>query len=350
MKARPAQEKTKSMDENPIQAKRDALPRRMSVRPAFLLAAAALTGAVVLAGCGDSSTKANSDAKTTRTNAFAVTPEDLRSLAVRMRQPIYWVGAGTNVTYERARTVNGRIVLRYLPEGAELGTRKLYLTVGTYKLSDAYAATQFAASKAGAVRLEAPSGAIAFSTRARPLNAWITYPGSRYQIEVFDPTPGRARSLVASGRVARVPGSPRESTSPVAVSPKRLAELAATAKLPIYWAGPVRQRTYELTRTSQGGFLVRYLPQGTGIGAPAPRLTIGTYPVKDAFAAVKQLSLTKGASVIKLSRGGLAVINPRFPKSVYLAYPGLHYEVEVFDPSLAGARRLVTSGQITTVQ
>ena len=83
------------MDENPIQAKRDALPRRRIVRPAFLsAAAAALTGAVVMAGCGDNSNKAKSDTETTatRTKAVAVTAEDLRTIAVRMRQPIYWVG------------------------------------------------------------------------------------------------------------------------------------------------------------------------------------------------------------------------------------------------------------------
>ena len=43
------------------------------------------------------------------------------------------------------------------------------------------------------------------------------------------------------------------------------------------------------------------------------------------------------------------MLNPRFPRSVYLAYPGSNYEVEVFDPSLARARQLVTSGQIISV-
>ena len=64
---------------------------------------------------------------------------------------------------------------------------------------------------------------------------------------------------------------------------------------------------------------------------------------------MKRLILAKGASVMKLTGGGIAVINPRFPKSVYIAYPGSNYEVEVFDPSLAHARQLVSSGQITAV-
>jgi hypothetical protein len=340
------------MDENPTHAKPTALHRRKRVRPALVLAVAGvLAGAVVIAGCGDSTTKSDSPAKTTATNtkAVAVTPDGLRALGVKMQQPIFWVGPGTDKQYESSRTSNGRVIVRYLPAGALVGTPKLYLTVGTYKLSDAYAATQFAAKKSGAVRLEAPGDAIAFSTKARPLNAWVTYPGSRYQIEVFSPKPGLARALVSSGRVARVPGSPRETTRPVAVSPAALATLAS-AEQPIYWAGPKKALTYELRKTSQGGFLVRYLPAGTTIGAAQPRLTIGTYPVKSAFAAVKRLSTSKGATAIKLPGGGIAVVSPRFPKSVYLAYPGTNVEVEVFDPSLERARRLVTSGQIIGVR
>jgi hypothetical protein len=133
------------------------------------------------------------------------------------------------------------------------------------------------------------------------------------------------------------------------VSAKSLAKVATAAQRPIYWAGPQPNQTYELTKTSQGAFLLRYLEPGSALGVASPRLTIGTYPVPNALAAVRRLSLAKGASLIKLAGGGIAVLNPRFPKSVYLAYPGSNYEVEVFDPSLARARQLVISGRITSV-
>jgi hypothetical protein len=303
-----------------------------------------VAAALLVAGCGGSSAK-----KTSTTSAVAVTPASLRALAVRLRQPIYWVGPAANAIYERSSDTKGRILLRYLPSGAKIGTTTPYLTVGTYALPDAYAATQRAASSPGAVRIKVATGAIAFSTRASPLNAWITYPGSRFQIEVFDPTPGRARRLVASGRVAAIPGSPSESGRPIAVSPARLARIAAAAHRPVYWAGPGRNRMYELTQTSQHWILIRYLPKGSAVGVAKPSLTVGTYPVKHALAAVKRLALAKGASLLKLDGGGLAVLDPRFPHSVYLAYPGANYEVEVFDPSLARARRLVTSGRIVAV-
>jgi hypothetical protein len=318
--------------------------RRGRRERAIILLGVAVAAALLVAGCGGDSKK-----KTSTTSAVAVTPTSLRTLAVKLRQPIYWVGPAANVVYERSTGTRGRILLRYLPAGTTIGTRSPYPTVGTYALSDAYAATQRAASSPGAVRLKVATGAIAFSTKARPLNAWITYPGSRYQIEVFDPVPGRARLLVASGRVTPIPGSPSESGRPIAVSPARLARIAAAARRPVYWAGARANRTYELTQTRQHWFLIRYLPKGWAVGAAKPSLTIGTYPVKHALAAVKHLALAKGASLLKLDGGGFAVLDPRFPHSVYLAYPGVNYEVEVFDPSLARARQIVTSGQIVAV-
>jgi hypothetical protein len=311
-------------------------------RPGVLIGAAVAV-MLVAAGCGGATSSS-----TTNANAVAVTPAGLRALGLSLNQPIYWVGPAAHVTYERTSTGDGRVLVRYLPRGAAVGTSDPHLTVGTYAVPNAYAAAQRAASRSGAVQIKVATSAIAFSTTSHPLNAWIAYPGSRYQIEVFDPTPGRARHLVASGKVVRVPGSPME-TRPVAVSAKSLAKVATAAQRPIYWAGPQPNQTYELTRTSQGAFLLRYLEPGAALGAATPHLTVGTYPVKNALAAVRRLSLAKGASTINLAGGGLAVLNPHFPKSVYLAYPGSNYEVEVFDPSLAHARQLVTSGRILAV-
>jgi len=302
-----------------------------------------VVAALAAAGCGGSS-----DSSTTNPNAVAASPAALGALGVSRSQPVYWVGPMRNTQYERTSVGDTRILVRYLPKDAAIGASTPYLTVGTYVVPNAYAAARRAASKPGAVPIKVATSAIAFSTKSHPLNAWIAYPGSRFQIEVFDPTPGRARRLVAAGKVVRVPGSPRENR-PVVVSPKSLAKVATAAQRPIYWAGPLPNQTYELTKTSQGAFLLRYLAPGVAVGVPAPQLTVGTYPVPNALAAVKRLSLAKGASMIKLSGGGIAVINPRFPKSVYLAYPQSNVEVEVFDPSLAHARQLVTSGQITAV-
>jgi hypothetical protein len=309
------------------------------------VAGVALAVAIAAAGCGGSGGSATT--ATTNPNAVASTRADLGALGISLQQPVFWVGPVAKRKLEQTSTGDGRVLVRYLPRNAKIGTNKPYLTVGTYAVTGAYAAAQRAVSKPGAVRLSVATNAIAFSTKSHPLNAWITYPGSHFQIEVFDPTPGQARRLVTSGKVVRVPGSPIESR-PVVVSAKSLARVATTAQRPIYWAGPQPNQTYELTRR-QGSFLLRYLAPGLALGAATPQLTVGTYPVTNALAAVKRLSAAKGATMIKLTGGGIAAINPRFPRSIYIAYPGQNYEVEVFDPSIAHARQLVTSGRITAV-
>ncbi len=297
-------------------------------------------GSLLLAGCGGGSAK--------HTDATSISPAGLATLAKSLQQPIYWVGPRSGVTYERTSSGAGRILVRYLPSGTTIGSTKPYLTVATYVLPGAYAAALRAASQPDAVRLKLSSSAIAFSSKAHPLNAWITYPGSRYQVEVFDPSPGQARRLVESGRVRPVPGSPRENR-PVMVSEAALASVAAAAGGELYWAGPRSTQRYELTRTTPGGYLVRYLPAGTPLGAETPLLTVGTYRVANAIAAIRRLGRASGAYLIHTPDGGFAAVNPHFPRSVYLAFPGSNAEVEVFDPSLARARALVASGKIVTV-
>ena len=60
------------------------------------------------------------------------------------------------------------------------------------------------AKASGESSFDAPRGAIAVYSKSRPTNIYLAYPGSDVQIEVYDPSPAQARSLVASGRVVPV--------------------------------------------------------------------------------------------------------------------------------------------------
>ena len=53
---------------------------------------------------------------------------------------------------------------------------------------------------------------------------------------------------------------------------------------------------------------------------------------------------------IPIAGKGLAVYRPSAVTNVYLAYPGVNYQVEVFDPAPERARRLVASGKVTPVR
>ena len=134
------------------------------------------------------------------------------------------------------------------------------------------------------------------------------------------------------------------SIKPTALSLGGLHTLAAAVPQPIFWAGPKKGYLYELTRQTNGNVYIRYLPPGVNAGAPGTKyLVVATYPVSNAFQALKAVSKGKD---FRIPRSGIALVRPQDTKSVLLAFPHLNYQVEVFDPSPAVARRLVVSGTI----
>lgn len=123
----------------------------------------------------------------------------------------------------------------------------------------------------------------------------------------------------------------------------------ATPRRPVYWAGPSQSGMLEVTRTAKAVY-VRYLPKGVKLGDRAPNyLTIATYSVRNATANLRQAAQAPGAAQAKAPRGGIAVWRKSRPTSVYLAYPGVRYLIEVYDPSPRRARRLALGGKVTRV-
>ena len=150
--------------------------------------------------------------------------------------------------------------------------------------------------------------------------------------------------------VAGATGTTTARAQPVAVSPERLTALAQERKRPIYWVGPARGQTYELTETPDGSLYLRYLDAGSGIGDPRPNfLTVGTYPQAGAFKTVTQASKRPGAQVEQLEDEGLAFASRSRPNSWYVAYPGSEELVEVFSPRPGRARELVRAGRVVPV-
>jgi hypothetical protein len=137
--------------------------------------------------------------------AHAATPEEIANLAGSVDYPIYWAGALPNRTYELTRTRSGRVYIRYLPEGVDVGDRNPnYLTVGTYPQANGYAAVRAASRRPRTLVRETRGGALVVYDRNHPRSTYFSFPGAKFQVEVFDPTPGRARKLTLSGRVVRV--------------------------------------------------------------------------------------------------------------------------------------------------
>jgi hypothetical protein len=131
---------------------------------------------------------------------------------------------------------------------------------------------------------------------------------------------------------------------PVGLSESGLRTLAAAVGQPIYWAGPRKDYLYELTRTRDRKIFIRYLPPGARVGAKGARfLIIATYPFANAFQALKNVSHGQETA---LAGGGIALVDTTYPKSVHLAFPGVDYEIEVYDPSPARARAVAVSGDV----
>jgi hypothetical protein len=144
---------------------------------------------------------------------------------------------------------------------------------------------------------------------------------------------------------------PPTSLTPRLVSQTELAALADALDRPIYWAGPQDKFAYELTLTTGGRVYVRYLPRGAAAGNPrANFLTVGTYPGANSYKNLKNVSTGPAVHSNLLDGGGLLVAPKRVPKSVYIAFTGADYQVEVYDPSRGAARRLALDGLIRPVR
>jgi hypothetical protein len=281
--------------------------------------------------------------------AVGLSESRLRALVSANAGPVYWAGPRSDVTYELTQTPDRRTYVRYLPSGAAVGTSTPYLTVATYPVPNAFAATRAAARSPGTVAISTGTDAVAFYTQARPTNVYMAFPGSSSQIEIFDPSADGLHRLVADGAVGALGGrssnAAATNASAVAASPAELKALGYRA----FWLGPVKGTTYELTRTPNGRVYVRYLPAGVRVGTPKAYLTVATYPVNGAFAATRTAAQRNGSVAITVPGGGIAFYARTRPASVYVAFPNGHDQIEVFDPSSTPANRFAAARRVMSV-
>jgi hypothetical protein len=182
--------------------------RRPDVRIGAVVAVvlAVAFGVWLIVRGGDSNSSSGRQTQTVPAIApVAASAERLRSLSVEIGRPIYWAGPRSDDTYELTRTSQDQIYVRYLPQGVAVGTKQSsYTIVGTYPVGDAYVVLQKLAQKEGETSFTAPNGGIAVYDTSHATNVYLAYPDSDLEIEVFDPSAERARSLIASGKIVPV--------------------------------------------------------------------------------------------------------------------------------------------------
>ena len=137
----------------------------------------------------------------------------------------------------------------------------------------------------------------------------------------------------------------------VSLTESELVDAVKQLGVDVYWAGPVKNAKYTLAVPADGQAYVRYLPNGQGIEDTKPNyVVIATYTTADAFTATQAAGNTSNGMTFVNSEGAAVYYNKDAPTNVYVAYPNLNYQIEVFDPiattaleiaSKTGALRLV---------
>jgi hypothetical protein len=156
-------------------------------------------------------------------------------------------------------------------------------------------------------------------------------------------------SATKKDSVANSAPSPASSlaSGPAIVGAGDLGRLATSLGHPLYWLGDRPETKLELTHESSGDVLVRYLTGDAEAGDPRQTyVTVGTYPVPDAVAAVRIAAGEEGAEVQAVPAGGVAFAGS---DNAYLAYPGGDYQIEVFAPTPGEAFDLIASGKVEPV-
>ena len=116
--------------------------------------------------------------------------------------------------------------------------------------------------------------------------------------------------------------------------------IAAVKKLgvDVYWAGPVKGAKYTLAVPADGQAYVRYLPNGDGLTDTKPNyVVIATYTTTNAFSATQAAGNQSNGVTFINAEGAAVYYNKDTPTNVYVAYPNLNYQIEVFDPIAATA-------------
>jgi hypothetical protein len=141
----------------------------------------------------------------------------------------------------------------------------------------------------------------------------------------------------------------KDSAAAHIVTVGELREAAAERTTPVYWAGEQAGTEIELSQPDASRTYVRYLTGDAEAGAPgAGFLTVATYAHDDPVGALRRQSREPGGVLATAPGGATVYFSRNHPTSVYLAYPGVKVQIEVYDPSFKRALQLVESGQIVS--
>jgi hypothetical protein len=167
-----------------------------------LLVLGVAMAAAALAVCWMLVRPAASTKPAAKRGSVIVSQAQLERFAASAGHPVYWAGPKPGYSYELT-VAPGRVWVRYLPAGVKAGDpRPEFLVVGTYEAPSSYADLLRESKRPGTVTKTIADGGVLAYNEQRPTSVYFSYPRVGYQVEVYSPSPERARAVVTSGQAA----------------------------------------------------------------------------------------------------------------------------------------------------
>jgi hypothetical protein len=143
-----------------------------------------------------------------------------------------------------------------------------------------------------------------------------------------------------------------QTSGGVCLSEKELRTLISENKIAAYWTGPVKDATYSINATTPGQVFIRYILKGMDCGSTEAKFrVIATYAETDAYNSTLQAGNQAEGVSLSNPDGSVVYFSKNAPNNVYVAYPNLDYQVEIYDPDAKTAVTLATtSNQVQLIK
>ena len=135
-----------------------------------------------------------------------------------------------------------------------------------------------------------------------------------------------------------------QTSGGVCLSEKELRTLITENKIVAYWTGPLKDATYSINATTPGQVFIRYIPKGMDCGSTEAKFrVIATYAETDAYNSTLQAGNQAEGVSLSNPDGSVVYFSKNAPNNVYVAYPNLDYQIEIYDPDAKTAVTLATT-------
>ena len=135
-----------------------------------------------------------------------------------------------------------------------------------------------------------------------------------------------------------------QTSGGVCLTESELKSIISENNIQAYWTGPLKDATYSLNSSTAGQVFIRYIPKGQECDDVRPNFrVIATYEEVDAFTTTESAGTTSDGVSLLNADGSIVYFNKNIPTNIYVAYPGIDYQIEIYDPDPKEAVSLATT-------